>query len=365
MRGLYIHIPFCKHICLYCDFRKTVTFKRSIMDEYINYLNNEILSYKDKYLDVETIYIGGGTPNALPLDLLEKLLDTIDSFKEKLNIKEYSIEINPELLDIDQANLFKKHNITRVSIGAESFNDDILVKLGRHHKRKDIFNSVKLLKNVGINNINIDLIFSHPFDNLALVKENLEYFYQLDIPHISYYSMILEDKTVFKYQYDRNEIDLPDEDISADLYEYIMKDLSNNGYIQYEISNFARIGFESIHNEIYWKDLEYIGCGLNASGYLDNVRYTNDANFKLYYQNKKEITKISDEDHRNEFMMLGLRMTKGVSISEYRRRFGSEMLVDYNLDKFIKDGLLVKIGDFIRFTKRGLMLGDIVFMEFV
>ena len=365
MRGLYIHIPFCKHICLYCDFRKTVTLKREIMEKYIKYLNNEILSYKDKYKDCNTIYIGGGTPNALPLDLLKSLFNTIDIFKEKLNIKEYSIEINPELLNIDQVNLFKKHNITRVSIGAESFNDEILKKLGRHHCKEDIFNSVNLLKSEGINNINVDLIFAHPFDNLDLVKENLNNFYLLDIPHISYYSMILEDKTVFKYQYDRNEIEMPSEDLSADLFEFIINDLEDHNYKQYEISNFSKEGFESIHNEIYWKDLEYIGCGLNASGYLDNIRYTNSPNFKEYYLGKKETEVIDEETNRNEYMMLGLRMVKGVSINEYHQRFNRNMLDDYSLDKFINDGLLEKVDGYIRFTRKGLMLGDIVFMEFV
>ena len=269
------------------------------------------------------------------------------------------------MLNIDQANLFKKHNITRVSIGAESFNDEILLKLGRHHKKIDIFNSVKLLKSVGINNINVDLIFSHPFDNLALVKENLSYFYQLDIPHISYYSMILEDNTVFKYQYDNNKLDLIDEDLSADLFEYILTDLENHGYNQYEISNFSKEGFESIHNKIYWQNLEYIGCGLNASGYLDKIRYTNDSNFNNYYDGKKEIIKLADIDIRNEFMMLGLRMTKGVSISDYKARFKRDLLSDYDLTKYMSEGLLERKNDFIRFTRKGLMLGDYVFMEFV
>ncbi len=365
MRGLYIHIPFCNKICAYCDFRKTVSKNLNIIEKYIDSLNEEILSYKDKYSDVSTIYIGGGTPNYLPINLLTKLFDTIDIFKENLNIVEYSIEINPDLLTLDQAKLFKKHNINRISIGAESFNDDILLKLGRTHKRETIFNAVKLLKSEGLNNINIDLIFAHPYDNLNLVKENLENFYKLDVPHISYYSMILEENTIFSYMYKHNQISLIDEDLSADMYEYIIFDLEKHGYNQYEISNYARKGFESKHNMIYWRDLEYIGCGLNASGYLDKVRYTNSSKFDKYYIREKEIEKIDDLTNRNEFMMLGLRMNCGVSKSEFLARFGASLDKYYDLSKYVKEGLIEENENYIRLTHKGMMLGDLVFMEFV
>ncbi len=365
MRGLYIHIPFCKKICTYCDFRKTVSHNQALIKKYIDSLNSEILSYKDKYNDIETIYIGGGTPNYLSYDLLSTLLDTIDEFSQNLNIKEYSIEINPDLLTIDQAKLFKKHNINRISIGAESFNDDVLLKLGRTHKKGTIFNAVKILKNVGINNINVDLIFAHPYDSLNLVRENLDNFYKLDIPHISYYSLILEDKTILSYLYNQNKIELLDEDLAADMYEYIISDLEKHGYKQYEISNYSRKGFESIHNMIYWRDLEYIGCGLNASGYLDNIRYTNSPNFNDYYIRKKEEETIDDLTHMNEFMMLGLRMIKGVSKQTFRERFKKELTDIYDLSKLFEDGLLEAFGDNIRLTHKGIMLGDLVFMEFV
>ena len=365
MRGLYIHIPFCTSICAYCDFAKTVTKDLNKINNYINYLNKEILSYKDKYTDVETIYIGGGTPNSLPYNLLDSLLNTIDIFRQKLNIKEYSIEINPELLNIDQAKLFKKHNITRVSIGAESFNNLDLSRLLRRHTKESIINAISLLKSVGIYNINTDLIFAHPYDTLDKIKENLEIFYSLNIPHISYYSMILEDKTIFKYQYEKHEINLIDEDTEALMYEYIIKDLEAHGFKQYEISNFSKEGFESIHNMIYWRDLEYIGCGLNASGYLENVRYTNSNKFNEYYDNIKEEEYIDLSTNKNEFMMLGLRMIKGVSKDEFLVRFNVSIKDTYDLSKLFKDGLLEETNDYIRLTKKGVMLGDLVFMEFV
>ncbi len=365
VRGLYIHIPFCKKICTYCDFRKTVSKNLSIISKYVSFLEKEILSYRDKYKDIETIYIGGGTPNYLPYDLLSHLLDTIDIFSINLNIKEYSIEINPDLLTEDQAKLFKKHNINRVSIGAESFNNDVLLKLGRTHNRETIFEAVRILKNVGIENINVDLIFAHPYDSFELIKENLNEFYKLDIPHISYYSLILEDKTIMSYLYNNNKLELIDEDVSADMYEYIMSDLSKHGYNQYEISNYSRKGFESIHNMIYWLDLEYIGCGLNASGYLDNIRYTNSSNFSDYYIGIKEEEIIDELTNQNEFMMLGLRMTKGVSKHAFRERFGKEIENVYDLSKLFDTGLLEANEDYIKLTHKGIMLGDLVFMEFV
>ena len=365
MRGLYIHIPFCKKICTYCDFRKTVSHNLSIISKYVSSLEEEILSYKDKYLDVKTIYIGGGTPNYLPYKLLSHLLDTIDIFSKNLDIKEYSIEVNPDLLTEDQAKLFKKHNINRVSIGAESFNDDVLAKLGRTHKRETIFEAVKILKNVGITNINVDLIFAHPYDSLELVKENLNDFYKLDIPHISYYSLILEDKTILSYLYNNDKIKLIDEDLAADMYEYIISDLDKHGYNQYEISNYAKKGFESIHNMIYWSNEEYIGCGLNASGYLDSIRYTNSSKFSDYYIGIKEKETIDEKTKQNEFMMLGLRMTKGVSKQAFRERFGTDIENTYDLSKLFNTGLLEANGDYIRLTHKGIMLGDLVFMEFV
>ena len=213
MRGFYIHIPFCKHICNYCDFPKRIAKCENQIIEYIDFLIKEIDSYKSYMNSVSTIYIGGGTPNILNDDLLEKLFFKIQSLN--IDFKEYSIEINPELLTENQVLLFKKYGINRVSIGVESFNLEHLKKLNRHHSKEDVINSVNLLKKHGITNINIDLMFAHPFDTLNDVKNNLEEFFKLDVNHISYYSMILEDKTVFSYQLEKNMIKLLDEEVEA------------------------------------------------------------------------------------------------------------------------------------------------------
>ncbi len=362
MRGLYVHIPFCKQICKYCDFYKLFTKNEERINRYIQNLINELDLYYNKYSDIETIYIGGGTPNFLSNENLEKLLTKLDDYYNRYNIREYSIEINPDILTPSQVELFKKHHINRVSIGAQSFINDDLEKLGRLHNHDDIFNSVKLLKKYGINNINIDLIFAHPYDSLEKVKYNLEEFLKLDIPHISYYSMILEDKTVFSYQIDKGILEEYDQDKSIDLYEYIVSFLNNNGFHHYEISNFSKKGYESIHNTLYWDSLEYIGVGAGASGYLDSIRYTNE--FKVpNYALKIDTDELSKEDKINEFFLLGLRKIDGVSIDEYKKRFNEDIKFDFK--PFIHDGLIEIKDGYIKLTKRGLEVSNRVLVSFV
>lgn len=366
MRGLYIHIPFCKHICSYCDFPKMVTFKYDKMKEYMKYLKEELSNYKDKYLDIETIFIGGGTPNALPLDLLLDLLKHIKSFSNNLNIKEYSIECNPELVTLEQIKLFKEYGVTRVSLGAESFDNDVLIKLGRHHTKDDIIRSVQMLKDNNIDNISVDLIFAHPYDSIDLIKYNLDEFYKLNINHISYYSMILEDKTIYSYLYEKDRLKLIDEDTEGLMYEYIINNLESNGYIQYEISNFSK-GKESIHNKLYWQTLEYLGVGMSASSYLDSKRFSNAYNLLDYYKGiKVNIEELSLLDKEKEFMMLGFRMLK-VSRFEFYKRFNQniEDIFKESIERLLNQNLIVLESDYYKLTHKGLMLANSVFMEFV
>ena len=363
MRGLYIHIPFCKHICNYCDFPKRIAKNENQINEYVNYLIKELDNYKNYYNTVKTIYIGGGTPNLLNDELLERLLLKIISLN--ISFEEFSIEINPELLCANQVKLFKKYGIKRVSIGVETFNDEDLKKLNRHHTKKTAIDAVNLLKENGINNINIDLMFAHPYDTLDKVKENIKEFLKLDVNHISYYSMILEEKTVFSHLIDTGKLKLLDEDLEAKMYEYIIKTLKENGFKHYETSNFARDGYESKHNLIYWNSLEYVGVGAGASGYLDSVRYTNNKVLSKYYNGEKETEVISFEEKKKEFMLLGFRKIDGVSISEYHNRFNSNMLDDFDLEKLISKNLIKIEGDMVLLTEKGTMLANEVFIEFV
>lgn len=363
MRGLYIHIPFCRRICNYCDFPKRIPTNSLQIEEYINYLINELDSYKDYYSSVSTIYIGGGTPNLLNDILLEKLLRHIDSYN--INHKEYTIECNPEFITSTQLQILKKYKVNRISLGVETFNNDDLKLLNRGHTKEEVLDKIKLIKKY-FDNINIDLIYAHPFDTLDKVKENLNIFYKLDIPHISYYSMILEEKTVFNHLINNNKLKLLDNDTEGQMYEYIINDLKKHNFHHYETSNFSKNGYESIHNTIYWDAKEYIGVGLGASGYLNNIRYTNSNKIQDYYMNVKiEEIYISNLDKKKEFFLLGLRKIDGVSLLIYKELFNSDPYKDFDLDKLLKEELIIIQNDILKLSSKGIMLANEVFMEFV
>lgn len=364
MRGLYIHIPYCNSICNYCDFHKTVSFDKNRISNYIDLLIKELASYK-KYLNEEiiSIYIGGGTPNVLDLDNLEKLLLYINNLN--LHFKEFTIEINPELLTHEQVILFKKYNINRVSIGAQSFNDEHLKYLGRHHTYKDIVNSIELLRKEGITNINIDLMYAYPIDTIGNVLNNIKIIKELKIPHISLYSLILEEKTVFYHKYLKNKFKPLDDDLVSDMMDLINNNLKDI-YHHYEISNYSYPGYESIHNMLYWKSLEYIGVGIGASGYLNSIRYDNNISYNKYIKNYiYDETKLDLNDKKKEFFLLGLRMLDGVSIKEYKKRFKSDPLEDFDFSYLMNNNLIQINKDIIKVTKKGYMLENVVAKEFI
>lgn len=356
--GLYIHIPFCKFICSYCDFCKMVPTNKEVVNTYMNRLLEEFDSYNTYYKNVETIYIGGGTPNSLDDINLEKLFKKIDS----LSIKpiEYTIEINPELLTLSQVKLFKKYGINRVSMGAEAMDDDILKKLGRHHTSADVTNAYNLLKENGIDNINIDIIYAHPWDNKELLNKTIDKILELNPVHLSFYILILEDKTVFSYK----KVKMLDEDIVSNLMDLVNQRLKE--YHHYEISNYSKHGYESIHNTNYWKCREYIGLGMGASGYLDSTRYDNNRRLKNYLDAfKAESNTLSVDDKKSEYMMLGLRILDGVSKNKYKELFGTKIEDDFNLTKLLKYELIEINGDIVKMTYNGYKLGNVVFEEFI
>lgn len=359
MLGLYIHIPFCQSICSYCDFPKFIASnekKRLYVDKLINDL--------DKIpLDVDTIYIGGGTPNSLDDFELKRLFEATSRF----NPKEFTVEINPELLTTSQARLFAKYHINRISMGVQTFNDSLLKKIGRKHHYEDIKKAVELLKQEGIVNINVDLIYGIPDETLDDVKRDLEEFLAFDVPHISFYSLILEEKTILYHQYQKGEIKLIDEDLEATMYETICDFLNNKGFHHYEISNFAKPGFESLHNQVYWHNEKYYGVGLGASGYIENKRYTNSKTLKGYLNNQlEEIIEISKEDALNEEFLLGLRLVDGVSISKIEEKYQISLLKRFPFINQLIDKKLLEIAkDRLKLTKLGLLLGNEVFAYFV
>ena len=364
MRGLYIHIPFCKRICNYCDFTKRVPKNKEMIDEYLIHLKEELYSYEKYFSSVKTIYIGGGTPTLLDEEQLDNLLSMLDIFKD---ITEYSIEINPETLTKSKALIIKKHGINRVSLGVESFDPKILNILGRSHTNTDVYNAIKYLKEVGINNINIDLIFGTPGSDISSIEDDLKEFYKLDINHLSFYSLILEENTIFYHQFKHKKFMPIDDELEAEMYEFIINDLEKNGFIQYEISNFAKNNSESIHNRLYWENKEYIGIGLGASGYLDGVRYTNNTTLNLYYKKYRKNEEIIDFSTKlSEEMILGLRMLKGVNIEEVNKKFNINLLEKYSdIANYLDKGYLEIDEGYLHLTKKGLLIANDIFEIFI
>ena len=360
MLGLYIHIPFCNSLCKFCDFPKRIKQSDELKKQYINKLIND-LEKLDKDLCFDTVYIGGGTPNSLSNDLLEALFQAIHKLTLNPNL-EFSIEANFELITNAQAKLFKKYNINRISIGIQTFNKEIGKYINRESNYHLCQEKIHILKNNNILNINGDFIFGLPHQKLLDVKEDLNLIKSLPFKHISYYSLILEDKTVMNYELLKNKLSLPDEDLVADMYEFIQKELKHMGYQQYEISNFAFAGFESKHNSIYWQLDDYIGIGMSAASFYQNKRYTNS---KIINENLQDLNIFNDEVSIGEYFWLGLRMTNGVSITKFKQKYQLDPFELYPVQELINKGLLKLDNDLLKLTELGLDHGNYVFECFI
>ena len=366
----YVHIPFCTQICYYCDFSK-VFIKNQPVDSYLEHLIEEYHSYDIKKL--RTLYIGGGTPTALSAPqlafLLEKLTDKLDlSYLEEL-----TIEANPGDLDQEKIAVLKDSPVNRVSLGVQTFNDRMLKQIGRSHSEKDIYENIANLKKAGFDNISIDLIYALPKQTMEDVKTNVSKAIALDIPHMSLYSLILENHTVFMNRMRRGKLPLPKEDLEAEMFDYIIAELEKAGFEHYEISNFSKPGFESRHNLMYWDNAEYYGVGAGASGYVDGVRYKNHGPIRHYLQaveagnaRVQEETLTLNEKMEEE-MFLGLRKKSGVSKKRFEEKFGISFEDQYGavVSELTEQGLLVPDRDIVRMTKQGLFLGDTVAEKFI
>ena len=366
----YVHIPFCTQICYYCDFSK-VFIKNQPVDSYLEHLIEEYHSYDIKKL--RTLYIGGGTPTALSAPqlafLLEKLTDKLDlSYLEEL-----TIEANPGDLDQEKIAVLKDSPVNRVSLGVQTFNDRMLKQIGRSHLEKDIYDNITNLKKVGFDNISIDLIYALPKQTMEDAKINVAKAIALDIPHMSLYSLILENHTVFMNRMRRGKLPLPKEDLEAEMFDYVIAELGKAGFEHYEISNFSKPGFESRHNLMYWDNAEYYGIGAGASGYVDGVRYKNHGPIRHYLQAVEAgNARVQEEaltlnEKMEEEMFLGLRKKSGVSKKRFEEKFGVSFEDQYGavVSELNEQGLLVPDRDIVRMTKQGLFLGDTVAEKFI
>ena len=366
----YVHIPFCTQICYYCDFSK-VFIKNQPVDSYLEHLLEEFRSYDIQKL--RTLYIGGGTPTALSAPQLEVLLDGLTKNLDLSALEELTIEANPGDLDADKIAVLKNSAVNRVSLGVQTFDDKMLKKIGRSHLEKDIYENIDRLKLAGFDNISIDLIYALPGQTMEQVKENVAKAIGLDIPHMSLYSLILENHTVFMNRMRRGKLPLPKEELEAEMFEYIIAELERAGFEHYEISNFSKPSFESRHNLMYWDNAEYYGIGAGASGYVNGVRYKNHGPIRHYLSAVEEgnarITEehLSQKEQMEEEMFLGLRKKSGVSMARFEEKFGRsfEGLYGEIVRDLVQQGLMQIEGDRVRMTKRGLFLGDTVAERFI
>ena len=377
--GIYIHIPFCKQKCYYCDF---VSFsgQSQKMEEYISCLVQELESYDFSTYNVTTIYIGGGTPSYLEskmiLDVLLNLKKKLQKNNTQFEKMEITIEVNPGTVTMEKLQDYKNVGINRLSIGVQSTKDKLLKQIGRIHTYQDFLNTYKMANKVGFKNINVDLMLGLPNQSIQDLKNSIEQVNLLQPNHISVYSLIVEEGTKLKKLIDEGKLTLPDEELERQMYWYVKNKLEQNGYNHYEISNFAKIGKESKHNQNCWKQKQYIGLGLAAHSYVSEIRYSNTENLETYLQNihdgKLEKNRIIQErqnlvDTQKEFMMLGLRMIEGISICDFKEKFGTNPLYVFRneLNRLVSEGLIEVDLDRIRLTNRGLDLANVVFEEFI
>lgn len=376
MRGIYIHIPFCHQICHYCDFNK-VFFENQPVDEYIESINQELTTLKlngTDFSQVETVFFGGGTPTALTAKQLERLLEIVHNHIDVSKLSEFSTEANPDELTIDKLSVLKNAQVNRLSIGIQSFDPDLLKKIGRSHSPKQAIDVVENARKSGFDNISIDLIYALPGQTQAQWDATLDQALALELPHYSGYSLIIEPKTVFYNLMNKGRLPLPGEDEETIMFSKLIDRMQQSGLHQYEISNFSHVGKESIHNKIYWENDEYAGIGAGAHGYIDGIRYANIAPLKRYMEHtatgelpRIEINKVTAQESMEEEMFLGLRKTEGVSAKHFAEKFETTLDEKYGkvIQELIEKDLLVQQGDIVKLTHNGIFKGNEAFQRFL
>ncbi|MCI8404384.1 MAG: radical SAM family heme chaperone HemW [Clostridia bacterium] len=366
MTGLYIHIPFCRHKCRYCDF---VSFEgcESYVEGYLASLRREAELYRNEKID--TIFIGGGTPSYLCATHLNNLAGMCFDMFDVAEKYEFTIEVNPGTLSDEKITAMLEGGVNRVSVGVQSFNDDELKAVGRIHSAELAYNTICHLKKMGFSNISIDLMTALPQQTKETLKSTLNIAVSLPVNHISAYSLIIEENTPLGLEYAQGKLRLPDEDEDREMYEYTVEFLDRHGFAQYEISNFARGGFECRHNIKYWTGERYIGIGVAAHSYTGSERLYNTSDLKKYLAGDmgKETVYLKEKDQISEFIITGLRMNAGISAAEFCDRFGRDIKEIYpkEIEKFIRYGLLRYEKGRYFLTLKGINLSNAVLCEFV
>ena len=367
---LYIHIPFCVHKCIYCDFLSAPADDKT-KSSYVKALINEIaLSEAGLDKNVTSIFIGGGTPSAINAEYIKDILEAVKQRYRVDGNAEITIECNPGTINSEKAYIYREAGINRISFGLQSTDDKELRMLGRIHTYEEFLQSYQWAREAGFQNINIDLMFAIHGQTGEAWRAHLRQLAELKPEHISAYSLIIEEGTPFA----ECELDLPDEDTEYRMYEDTAAILGEYGFHQYEISNYAKKGLECRHNKGYWQRTDYLGLGLGASSLVDHVRFSNTDNMEEYLRNSAFPEKIrcdretlTEADEMAEFMFLGLRMTEGVSVREFEEYFGKNMESIYGevLKKHFALGMLKKKNDRIFLTRRGIHVSNGVMADFL
>lgn len=369
MIGTYIHIPFCDAICIYCNFAKEIANddkKRA----YLKALFHEMSLTKEWFKQSKTIYIGGGTPTALPDDAFEALLQEINHWVDMAQITEFTVEANPDNLTDTKLSLMKTYGVNRISLGIQTTQDHLLKTINRTHTYEGAKRAVKKIKANGFDNFSVDIIFSLPGQTMEELKDDIRKMLDMDPPHIALYSLILEDHTPLKHLINIGKLKMLDQDTEASMYETVIQSFLEAGYEHYEISNFSKPGKRSIHNQIYWKNDPYLGLGAGAHGRLDSYRYQNLRSVKKYTDTMLEkglkVREIYPYQAIHDTLLMGLRMKDGVDLIKFEKRFNIDVFQRFKgLERSLEDGLIEVVNNYLKLTERGFYLANEVLIHFI
>ena len=375
--GIYIHIPFCKSKCYYCDFT-SYTGKEDCIKNYVKCLNEEIKYNATIPMVVRTIYIGGGTPSYIDEKYIKSILEMIYKNYKVINNPEITIEVNPGTCSLKKLKAYREMGINRLSIGLQSSNDELLKEIGRIHNFEEYVQTVKWAKKAGFENISTDIIIGLPNQTIYDVEDSINKVLELGVKHISVYSLIVEENTKMFNLINSKKLSLPDDEIERYMYWFSKRKLEDNGFIHYEISNFALPGYMSIHNMDCWSQKEYLGFGVAAASFMNNKRFSNTNSIDTYIENinngkflkNRNIDEIlNNDDLAKEYIILGLRKVMGFSILEFIRKFGTNPLFTYDkeFNELLKQNLLeIDYNNYtVRLSKKGLDFANIVWEQFV
>ena len=376
-RAVYVHIPFCTNKCFYCDFNSYVVDGQPV-DRYLDALEQELIQVSELHPPdvIDTIFVGGGTPTVLdPLQMKRLCAMIRNSFPNLSENYEWTMEANPGTTDREKLAAMLAGGVNRISFGAQSFDAEELQRIGRIHQPGDVIQSIANARAEGFQNLSVDLMFGLPNQTVQRFQENVERALSLDLPHYSVYSLKVEEHTLFHTLYERGQLPLPSEDEEVDMYRFLLNRMQQAGRIAYEVSNFAKVGFESKHNTTYWRNESYYGLGAGAHGYLRGKRHWNIKAVQGYIDAAlrglpiAEQTEISLQDAMEDFWMVGLRLRDGAKESDFRKQFDREAEDVFGsvLERLLQDGLLARRDDLDGYclTERGLWLGNDVFARFL